>query len=278
MSGGLRKTLSVVIVCFTALGILLSLFLLVQVWRYHQPVSDKLQIEFDQFSGVLHTTDDALIVINQVVKNVYTSTLYLDDITNALSQTIQSTNLFISDAGTFVGDNLISTITNTQAALDSAQASAKVIDNILTTMSRIPLIGIDYNPEVPLNIALGDVSSSLDPLPEVLQNFQSNLNATYLNLQVFTVQISTLDQNITSITNNMEQAQVTIADYRTQLTSLISWVDAVKNSLPTWMSTITWVVTIIIIWLLLIQISIFLQGLSALVPYHSKQDVPGEKQ
>jgi hypothetical protein len=278
MSGGLKKTLSVSIVSFTSLGILLSIILLVQVWRYHQPVSDQLQIQLDQISGVLHTTNDALLVIDQVVKNVYTSTLYLDDVSHALSQTLINTNQFIDSTGTFIGGNLISTITNTQAALDSAQASAKVIDNILTAMSRIPLIGINYNPELPLNVALGDVSSSLDPLPEILKGFQLNLKTTYSNLQVFTGQISVIDQNTASITKNMEQAQVTISDYRTQLTSLVSLIDEIKNNLHEWMSAITWALTIIILWLLAIQISVLLQGFASLAPNRSKQEVAGEKE
>jgi hypothetical protein len=162
MSGLSKKTLAFLMVCMSALGILLSLFILFQVWRFRQPVTVKLQSNLNQFSNILQTTDEGLSVIDQVLNNVYTSTLYLGEATNALTQTIQSTNLFIDSAGTFVGEDLINTITNTQTALDSAQASAKVIDNILTAMSRIPLIGINYNPTLPLNTALGEVSTSLD--------------------------------------------------------------------------------------------------------------------
>jgi hypothetical protein len=274
MSGVSKKTLAVLMICMSALGILLSLFILFQVWRFRQPVTVKLQSNLNQLTNILQTTDEGLAVIDQVVKNVYTSTLYLDEATNAITQTIQSTNLFIDSAGTFVGEDLITTITNTQTALDSAQASAKIIDNILTTMSRIPLIGINYNPTLPLNTALGAVSTSLDPLQGTLKNFQSNLTTTRTNMQLLNRQISVLDKNIMQINKNLRQAQATIDNYRSQLSSLLSWSESAKTNLPTWITTTTWILTIIILWLVIIQIGMVLQGFILLSPGHLSQDVP----
>ncbi len=276
MSGVSKKILAVIMVFTTALGLLLSIFLLIQVWRYHQPVAERLQTTLVQSSAILQTTDEGLGVIDQVIKNVYTSTIYLDEATKAFSQTIQSTNLFLDSAGAFVGDNLISTITNTQAALDSAQASAVVIDNILKAMSQVPLIGITYDPSLPLNKAIGEVSTSLDPLQGTLKSFQTNLETTQDNMQVFTNQISDLDKNIYAINKNLRQAQTTIDSYRSQVSSLKSWVDEANNNLPAWITTIAWILTIIIIWLVIIQIGIMLQGIIVLTPNRLKQEVPNK--
>lgn len=277
MSLGLRKLLTVLMVCLTALGIILSIYLLIQVWRYRQPVADRLQTTLEQSSTILQTTDEGLSVIDQVINNVYTSTIYLDEATKAFSQTVQSTNLFIDSAGTFVGENLITTITNTQTALDSAQASAKVIDNILSTISRIPLIGINYNPTLPLNIALGEVSTSLDPLQGTLKDFQTNLEITQDNMQLFSSQISVLDENIIAINKNLRQAQTTIDSYRTQVNSIKSWVDRAKNNLPAWITTLAWILTIIILWLVMIEIAIMLQGITLLAPYRLSQEGPNDQ-
>lgn len=276
MNMGLRRVLAVLMVCLTALGILLSIFILIQVWRNRQPVADKLQSTLEQSSNILQTTDEGLGIIDQVISNVYTSTIYLDEATQAFSQTVQSTNLFLDSAGTFIGDNLITTITNTQVALDSAQASAKVIDNILSTISHIPLIGINYNPNLPLNIALGEVSTSLDPLQGTLKNFQTNLVNTQDNMQGITHQISILDKNIIAIDKNLRQAQTTIDSYRSQVKSLKSWVDGAKNNLSTWIATLSWILTIIILWLVIIQIAIMLQGITLLVPNRVSQEVLNE--
>ena len=259
-----NKIIPILIIWVTAIGLLLSIFFLIQIWRLRQPVTDKLRSAVNQTSDILQTTGDGLDLISQVIKNVYTSTLYLDDTTNALAQTIQSTSLFIDSAGSFVGEDLINTITNTQRTLDTAQASALVIDNILTTLSRVPLIGINYNPSLPLNTALGEVSKSLDPLQESLKGFQSNLGSTRTDMQEFKDQLLILDQNISAINKNLASSQAVIDDYRTQVSILTSWADDARTSLPVWVKTIFWILTIIILWLVLIQVGILLQGISLL--------------
>jgi hypothetical protein len=276
MSLGLRRLLSIIIICLTALGIIISLFMLVEVWHYRLPVTHKLQSSLDQFSSVLQISEDGLVVIDQVVKNVYTSTVYLNDATNAFSQTVQSTSLFMDSAGVFVGDNLLSTITNTQTAIGSAQASAKVIDNILSTLSKVPLIGISYNPAVPLNQALGDVSASLDPLQSTLKDFQNNLDTSRTNMQEFSSQISGLNQNIQTIQENLGQAELTIYKYQAQITIAQNMLRNARTNLPGWTNNIAWVVTLLIILLVIIEISIMLQAIlqvntNLLAPVMTKQ-------
>jgi hypothetical protein len=261
MNPTLKKTIAVLMVCVTTIGILLSLFFLVQTWRIRQPVTDKLQSAFIQTSSLLQTTVVGLDVIDQVVTNVYSSTLYISDSTNALAQTIENTDQFFESAGSFVGEGINNTITNTQRTLESAQSSAFVIDNILTTLSKVPLIGINYNPSVPLSTALGEVSASLDPLQESLKGFQDNLVSTQSNLQVFVDQLELLEQNIAEINQNLASSQAVIEKYQTQVISVKAWVDKAIISMPTWVTTMCVIITIIILLLILVQAGIMLQGI-----------------
>lgn len=255
-----RKSLSLLVVLVTSLGLLLSLFFLIQIWRLRQPATVKLESGIDQTSAFLETTRAGIDVIDQVVGTVYTSTLYLDDTTNALARTIQGTNSFFESAGTFMGEDLINTITNTQRTLETAKSSALVIDNIMSALSRVPLIGINYNPSLPLSTALGKVSESLDPFQGSLKSFKTDLETTGKNMQAFNEQLLILDQNIKTINKNLESSRKVIDDYRSQVIALQSWMDQAKVSLPTWMNTASWVLTVIILWLMLIQIAILIQA------------------
>jgi hypothetical protein len=144
-----------------------------------------------------------------------------------------------------------------------------VIDNILTALSNVPLIGIKYNPSRPLNTALAEVSDSLDPLQATLKSFQSNLATTHTNMEEFNDQILILGQNIVAIKHNLASSRVVIGNYRTQVTSLQSWFDKAKFSLPMWVNTMAWILTIIVLWLVMIQIGILLQGISMLSSKHA---------
>lgn len=267
-----RKSLAVLMVIATTLGLLLSLFFVIQIWRLRQPVTVRLQSAVDQTSSILRTTSESLDIIGLVVSNVYTSTLYLDDATNALAQTIQSTDSFIDSAGTFVGQDLINTITNTQSTLDSAKSSALVIDNIMSTLSRIPLLGIKYNPSQPLNSALGKVSESLDPFQGSLKSFQTNLETTRKNMQAFNDQLLIMDQNIKDINQNLASTRGMIDKYRAQVNTLQESMDNARVSLPRWVNTACGVLTFIIFWLVLIQVGVLVQGLNGLASVPANPD------
>ena len=260
MNPTLKKILSLLMISVTSIGIIICLFFIFLTWRIRQPTTEKLQSAARQTSALLDTTIAGLDVIDQVVTNVYSSTLYLDDATNALAQTIQSTGQFIDTAGAFVGEDFSQTITNTQKTLESAQSSALVIDNILTTLSSVPLIGINYNPATPLNVALGEVSSSLDPLKIALQNFQKNLLTTKTNMQEFSDQILLVGQNINEINQNLAASMVVIENYHAQAASLQSWVNNAITSLPGWVTTFCIILTIFILLLIMVQAAILLQA------------------
>jgi hypothetical protein len=264
MNPWVKKTLGTLLVSVSIIGLLISLFLLVEVWHQRKPVLANLQSSLTILSSTLQTTDEGLSIIELAVNNAYTSTVSLDDATLSLAQSIHDVSLLADSAATLVGEDLITTITNTQTALASAQASAEVIDNLLNTLASIPLIGIDYNPPVPLNVALGQVSDSLDPLPASLKKIQTDLITSQGDLQDLEEQVIVLNQKLTSITQNLILAQAVIDNYQTEVAQLKTWVQTGQDSLPKWIMSLSWLLTIIIVWLAATQIGTLLQGIDLL--------------
>ena len=261
MNPTLKKVIAVLMIIITAIGMLISIFFLILTWRLREPVTEKLQTAFKGTSSILQTTIVGLDVMDQVVTNVYSSTIYIYDATDALAKTIENTDQFVESAGLFMGDGFNTTISNTQKTLESAQSSALVIDNILTALSSVPLIGINYNPATPLSTALGEVSSSLDPLQESLKGFQENLVSTQSNLQVFVTQLDLLKTNIYEINKNLAASKDVIETYQTQVTNLKTWVDDAVYSLPSWVTIFCIIITIFILLILFVQGAIMLQGI-----------------
>lgn len=255
-----RKTFAKLIVAVSVIGLLLSIFMLVEIWRLRTPVTAHLLEGTNQVSTLLQTTADGLTTMDRMVSNVYTSTENLKSVSQSFVQTMQSTDTFIGSAGSFVGGDLVNTITNTQVALESAQASAVVIDNLLSTLSKVPLIGIQYNPALPLNVALGEVASSLDPLKGSLKDFQFNLGSTQTNMQIFSSQVTLMEQNITAINQNLLTVRTIILDYHTQLSGLQESVDRTRDALGRWVNLSCWILTLVIFWFSCVQLANLLHG------------------
>ena len=274
MGQRLNKTIALLMVVVTSLGLLLSIFILVQLWRSRPSVSDRLLSGIDQTTSFLRTTSDGLDVIGQVVNNVYSSTLIVDGSINTLVLTIEDTGEVIDLSGTFLGEELITTITNTQTALSTAQASAVVIDNIMSALSKVPLIGIKYDPSLPLNLALAQVAESLEPIKSSLKDFKTNLETTNENMQTFNDQLELLDRNIIAINKNLNSSKTVIDEYQLQIRAMISTINQVKTTLPKGITTIYWGITIIIFWMVLIQISLLLQGIYTLRTILNGRSIP----
>ncbi len=274
MSEAAKKIIGIVMVLIAVFGFVLSGILIYEVWHYRQPVINGLDTGLDHATSLLQTTDEGLAVIDQVVSNVYTSTVYLNDATSALAQTMQSTTSFMDSAGNFVGQDLINTITNTQTALNSAQASAAVIDNILGSISKVPFIGINYDPKTPLNKALGEVTSSLDPVQQSLKDFQINLNNAKTNMRVVGEQLAGLEKKIVTINQNLAQAQTTIANYRSQVNSIELSVANARDNLANWVTAIAGIITIIILLLVVLQVGLLLQGITLVAPERRDEEIP----
>jgi hypothetical protein len=269
-----KKVIGVILICITSVGFLLSIFLMFGVWNFRQPVVNGLQVGLDHTSTLLETTDEGLVIIEEVVSNVYTSTVLLNDSSKALAQTMQSTTDFMDSAGTFVGTDLINTITNTQTALNSAQSSAAVVDNLLNGLSGIPLLGLNYNPGTPLNTTIGNISSSLDPVQQSLKDFQTKLDTTKSNVQGLTDQVSELDQKIGTINQNLSEAKATIKNYRTSVASIKVTVANARANLAIWITTLASVLTVIIILLIILQVGLFLQGILLITGDKPAAEIP----
>ncbi len=278
MSVAAKKIIGIVMVVIAVFGFLLSGFLLYQVWHFRQPVINGFESGLDHASSLLQTTDEGLAVIDQVVSNVYTSTLYLNDAMNALDQTMQSTTSFMDSAGNFVGEDLINTITNTQTALNSAQASAAVIDNILSSISKVPFIGINYDPKTPLNTALGEVTSSLDPVQKSLKDFQTNLTDAQSNMQVMSETLSGLEKKIVTINQNLSQAQATIDNYRSEVNSIKVSLANARANIATWVTAIAGIMTLIILLVVVLQIGLLLQGITLIAPERRNEENSTDQQ
>lgn len=259
------KILAVSVIIVTAISLLLSVFFLVQTWRFRKPATEKLQSLALQTARILETSQKGLNITEQVITNIYSSTVTLEDSTTSLANTAETSSEFIGSIGSFMGEGLINTITNTQVAIDSAQASAIVIDNILTAMSNIPFIGIKYNPSRPLNVALGEISASLDPIQSSLWDFKTTLSTTQASMQDFKDQALGLNQNIISLNRNLESARTVIVDYQDQLKSLHDWMNKAVISVSRWLTTICWVITFFIFWLILVQVAILFQAANIFV-------------
>ena len=165
--------------------------------------------------------------------------------------------------------------TATQGLLNSVdllqntlQTSAQVIDGVLKTISSLPIIGsgVNYNPQTSLADSLGQISDSLDGLPNSFVDMGEGLQDTTHNLQIMQVDFALMVDAVRQIEVSVAQYKEVVAGYQESIKQVQAQLDLLAKNVPAAVNAAAWALTIFLVWMAIAQIGLFTQGLQRLSP------------
>ncbi|MDW8111698.1 MAG: hypothetical protein RMJ96_08870, partial [Candidatus Bipolaricaulota bacterium] len=121
-----------------------------------------------------------------------------------------------------------------------------------------------YNPDIPLNQAIQQVSDSLDPLPASLIDARDRLIVTSANLRQIGANTEAVADGVAEINASFRDARQVINRYQALVTDLRADLAALRAALPVWFSIARIVLAILSVWFALVQIVLFAPGLTML--------------
>ncbi len=257
----LSRAIGAAIIIAAVTGMLFSLFGILQVWRAKPAVTRGLAYELDLVHATVATTSLGLSTVSDTLKTASGNVDALQSATLGLAQSIHSAQPMMDTLVKLLGQDLPSTITATQTSLNSAASSALLIDNVMGSITSLPLLGLDkYAPPVPLHTALGDISKSLKNVNPALNDIQANLVASKGNLASIEIDVTRMGNDIELISGNMEDARQVIIQYQDENDQLLAQVDRARNALPGWLTGLAWFLTIALVWLFITQVGLLVKG------------------
>lgn len=260
----LRRIAGILTIILAILSIIISIILTIRLWQIQDPLEGNLLSVLSLVSETLTTTNDGLNLMQDTLDDASQNISTIQDALLAMAQSFNDTGTTLEDLSKLLDEDIPLTISNTQKSLESAEVTAAVIDDIMTALSKIPLINITYDPEIPLDVTLDEVSTSLDNIPASLILLSKDLTQTQDSLENFAVEIIELINEMDSLDENIRMTHDVIDQYLEQVNRLNSWVITALDTLPGWMVRASLFITFLMIWLLIIQIGLLLQGLSLL--------------
>lgn len=258
----LRKIVGVLLIIAAAAGIIFSLVGLVEVWRYQPIVTKTVTDNLALVDQSLNTTQDVLTIVGQMVQTTTIDVSSLQATTKALSLTIHGTNPMLDSLISLTGKDFPAAVHATQTSLASAQGSALIIDNVLAALTNIPFLPVAaYKPEVPLHTALAQVSTSLDILIPSLATINTSLMDGKTNLSTVESELTAISETTPGINDSLANAQSVIDQYQAVTAQLKMNVEAVQLGAQNWIKAIVWILSFVIVWVLIAQLGLALQGL-----------------
>lgn len=269
---GFIRLSGVVILIGAIIGLVFSIYGLYAIWTIKSDVTTSVVGLVSLSSRTLDATDSMLMVVSNSLDEASEDLGLIHEILDGTSQTIGETTSLIDDTAALMGNDMSGFITETQASLTGLQSTARLIDDTLGTISRIPLLGpfltSRYTPEIPLHTSVEQVNRSLDPLSESFTQIQRDLEIASSSFDTIGGEVEALSEQIDDIETSIDEARFVVDRYTELLDELRQKVNSLEKNLPVLIDTTYLALTLVLVWLGVSQLGSLLHALQMLaLPY-----------
>lgn len=270
-----RRVFAVFTLLVCLAGLVVSLFLAAQIWQARQPVLAAMQNSLEGQKALLNTSDQALVQAESTLKVLQGNLDALEAATLTLAQTAHDTGPMLESLTTLTDETLPQTLDSTQKSLVTAQTSALAVEVVLGAVTQIPFFpGGPYQPETPLNVALGQIANSLALMRPQLNELQTSLSKTQADLNALESDLVQIAVQIGYLQAELELVSPILKDYRLEISRILEDLDLLQNSLPGWVNGLAALLLFLLGWMGVFQVYLAAQAVWWLLPQKTTE-APG---
>jgi methyl-accepting chemotaxis protein len=255
-----RSRLGKIMMVLAIAGMVFSLVGIAAIWILRSGVTQKVSDTMDIFHATLITTGDAVDVLSGVVDKAEDDLSLIQSSLDSLGESIEGISTSLATSSALIGDDLSLTVTQTQIALSSAATGAEIIDDTLSFLAAIPILGADYEPDVPLHVGLTQVADGLEDIPDSLDSLEGNLNTTSEDLSGFSEDLVILSDDLGTFSEDLDETRGVLADYDTIITNAITRFETFQSRLGGYSILLSLILSGVLLWLGIAQFNVYLSG------------------
>ena len=269
MNSIIKRFFGLLIALLSAASLLISLYMMMQVWKSKGMVADNLLSNASDAGKFLEDTSQTLSELDTISSKAsrYISTTQSSLLT--LAQSTHDTSILLTPVISLTGETLPDLITSTQNSLDSTKDTARLIDGIMNAISKIPLLNQSYNPEKSLAASLEQVSADLNRFDPQLLAMESGLQQSQSNLEVMEKEVTDFAQSLDSTIEEINQINAIIKKYQNNVKKLQDGLAAFEQRIPQIVTTVAISIIFFLVWLAVFQVYMVYKGLEILTTRNS---------
>lgn len=191
-----------------------------------EAVTESTEVTRRALTAVAETTE----VVDAVFDDVAGS---LRDVQTTLAETsltLTSASAVTRNLNGVITEEIPASIDSIRAALPGLIDTAAVIDS---TMRGLALVGVDYDPSVPLDQSLVDIDARLAAVPALLRTQQETLSSVTGDLGRFSSSMIELSDDVGSIRVRLAEASSVLGGYTTIVADSTALLDDLESGLTT---------------------------------------------
>jgi ABC-type transporter Mla subunit MlaD len=179
---------------------------------------------------VLATTTEAVDVIDGVLDDTAAALSSMEDTLQGGQEGMEEAAALAAGLGTLVTEEVPEALDGVLASMPALVDTARVIDR---TMRALSLVGVDYDPEVPLDQSISGIEQTLEPLPEQLRAQQAALEGLSASMAAMAASLGDLSTQVAALGDGLSDASGLIDEYRASVGDVSAVVESARSSLAT---------------------------------------------
>jgi hypothetical protein len=193
-------------------GIAAAVGLTLAGWIFLNDVFGRLEGAAVITGEAIVTIETTLDIADDALATLTTSLEAAAAATDQASTSSETVSAAIEEAALIIGEDLPATIDAVRAAMPGLIEASAVIDRTLSSLS---LIGVPYDPAVPLDKAFITLDEQLSPLPQRLRENAATIGLLVPQAEGFRAQSMVLSAQVENMRTSVGEARTAIRNYRT---------------------------------------------------------------
>jgi ABC-type transporter Mla subunit MlaD len=255
-----KRIFGLVLVIISLVSLIISAGGIVGLWMLKQNAVVAIGDAAALLTDTLVTTDKALTAAEQVLEGTQDSIATLLGTTQAIALALRGGQPTLSSAARLLKQDFPGTIDSVETAITSAAQAARGADDLLKELARIPLLDLNYQPDVPLADSISGIGRTLGELPPKLEEIGSGLEQLNGSLAVMANQIDGLGVTIRQIDTSLRDLPGVLRDYQRQLAQVLPVLESIQKGADQIISLTVLALTFSMLWISAVQIIVLVIG------------------
>ncbi|WP_420642858.1 hypothetical protein [Candidatus Leptofilum sp.] len=191
------------------------------------------------FTQTLAQTSDSLDIVSETLLLAKSSIADVNTVVNTagttaenLAETVSDTRPLLGQIAVVASDQVPNNLETIQEAFPSLEQVAGVIDRTLVTLNSFRIdeeifglnieydLGIDYEPEIPFDQSVRELSEGLEGIPESLRAMEAYITVTSDNLETVSQDIKTLADDLETVNGRINEFDPILDEYLVMVTDI----------------------------------------------------------
>ncbi len=247
-----------VIIILSVLVMVLTISGIVGVWAVNEPLTTTILDVLKPLEEALSFAADLLERIGELVERARGVVDTIDAMAEALGANIEENRLILNLISKALGDELEPVVQTVAEVVDTVNTAATTLDNAVKVARALPFPYLDkYETEI---TRLEEASAEVLELTASLQDLETRADERRSETAEDIVSV------VTTRTSKMhailDEVQADVDYYDAQVGDLQERVGLLKARIPLWIDLAAIVITVLLLWLALSQVSVFIHGWS----------------